>query len=244
MNTLFSECRILYIDHLAVTTPVFDQTLQNYLSLPGSRLIRGPAINGRQRVHYAFVALQDGLTIEILGAEADSPISGHLRQGGGAYHFCFAVADLQSALAAAERAGARVIVPPTADPAFDGRRITFLFHESQGIFEFVEAYPIPKAMSIQVDTSEKCQLPVKRSPGEKTDEVELRLGEAFRKAFPGMAVERIREARMEDGEWDSLAHIQLIMEIEGAFTVTIPPEAIEKLTSFSALLTYLRKELA
>ena len=88
--TLFRQCNIMYIDHLAVTTLDIGKTLADYLGMPGARLVRGPALNPLENVLYAFVQLSEGLVIEILGVREGSPVSRHVSQGGGPYHFCFA----------------------------------------------------------------------------------------------------------------------------------------------------------
>jgi acyl carrier protein len=140
-SSWLADCGVLYLDHVAVTTPVFERTVGDYLGLPGARLLKGPGNNPTQKVTYAFIQLLGGPIVEVLGLQPDSPIGGHVRQGGGPYHFCYAVADLDASIGRACGAGARVIVPASPDVAFDGRRVAFLFHESQGLFEFVEALP-------------------------------------------------------------------------------------------------------
>jgi catechol 2,3-dioxygenase-like lactoylglutathione lyase family enzyme len=141
-RSLLSSCGVVYIDHIAVTTPDFDKTVAEYLSLPGSRLLKGPGNNPTQKVRYAFVLLDRGMVIEILGVGEDSPIERHVRQGGGPYHFCYAVEDIDRSVAQARMSGARIVADPAEDVAFDGRRVAFLFHDSLGLFELVEASPV------------------------------------------------------------------------------------------------------
>ena len=81
------------------------------------------------------------MVVEILSPEKDSPIAGHVKRGGGPYHFCYAVPDMDAAIDAAQQNSAKVVVAPVPDVAFDGRRVAFLFHEAHGIFELVEAIP-------------------------------------------------------------------------------------------------------
>jgi len=115
--------------------------LNEYLSLAGARLLKGPAVNQTQKVKYAFVGLSNGMVIEILSPEQDSPIAGRVKQGGGPYHFCYAVADLDAAVEVAQDHSSMLIAAPKADVAFDGRRVAFLFHAAHGVLELVEAYP-------------------------------------------------------------------------------------------------------
>ncbi len=247
-DSLLSACNVMYVDHLAVTTPVFEQTLADYLHLEGSRLLKGPAVNPVQKVRYAFVRLRDGLTVEVLAPEADSPIAGHVQQKGGPYHFCHAVADLDLAIAAAQQQGAKLIVAPTADVAFDGRRVAFLFHAAHGVFELVEAFPGGAGEGLRGEDADR---PASRRPaaevfgGSRADDDDMgeRLHQVFRSVLPNIETRDLSAAAMDDTpEWDSLTQIQLVMELEAAFSCNIPPGQIENLTSYQAILSYLRQE--
>jgi catechol 2,3-dioxygenase-like lactoylglutathione lyase family enzyme len=136
-----AQLGILGVDHVAVTTRHFDQTVADYLSLPGTRIERGPGWNPTQRVDFAFVSLGSGLTVEVLGLrpDVDSPIEEHVRRGGGAYHLCYIVQDIDAALARVKEARGKLVVPPTPDVAFNGRRIAFFMHRAHGLVELVEA---------------------------------------------------------------------------------------------------------
>jgi catechol 2,3-dioxygenase-like lactoylglutathione lyase family enzyme len=132
---------VLGVDHVAVTTRRFEETLADYLSAPGAKLVKGPGWNPTQKVDYAFVAVNSGLTVEILGFKegVDSPIEQHVRRGGGAYHLCFVVADIEAALAEVKAARGMIVLKPTPDVAFGGRRIAFFMHRAHGLVELVEA---------------------------------------------------------------------------------------------------------
>jgi acyl carrier protein len=45
----------------------------------------------------------------------------------------------------------------------------------------------------------------------------------------------------ETGNWDSLAHVNLMVALEETFGVQLEPEDFPRLTSVSAILTYLRE---
>ena len=139
---------VLGVDHIAVTTRRFEETLADYLSAPGARLERGPGWNAIQRVDFAFVILGDGLAVEILGLKEGvaSPIEEHARRGGGAYHFCYVVRDIDAAMREVRAAGGFVVTPPTPDVAFDGRRIAFFMHRAHGLVELLEALPSPPVL--------------------------------------------------------------------------------------------------
>ena len=240
--TFFIRCNILYVDHLAVTTLHIDQTLVDYLSMLGSRLIRGPAINPAQNVQYAFVQLANGLVVEILSPLEGSPVNRHVaQQGGGPYHFCFAVANIEASIGAAEKMGAKLIIAPVSDIAFDGRKIAFLFHELHGMFEFVEAYPatlenINKEVHIATEITSA-------SPNTSTSNIiKQQLNDILTKVFSITDASQISQSALNKTPgWDSLGHIRLMMAIETACGVSIPAARIPELTSFIRVCEYLEK---
>ncbi|MGL6540776.1 VOC family protein [Aeromonas hydrophila] len=74
--------------------------------MPGARLWKGPSVNTAQDVRYAFVQVSGGVTFEILAPLSEkSPIRGHLSRGGGVYHICYAVDDIDIALDIAKKWG-------------------------------------------------------------------------------------------------------------------------------------------
>jgi len=248
-QSLLALMEVLYVDHIAVTTPNFEQTLADYLGLPGSRLLKGPALNHEQKVSYAFVVLREGITVEVLGLAEGSPIERHVKNGGGPYHFCYAVGNLEESIARAESAGSKLLVKPTADVAFDGRRVAFLYDEAQGVFELVEAFPC-QVGNLTMATSNKVidKVTTHNRHALKTDIVaegiDERLHKVFRNIFPKVEEVNIETAAINIAEgWDSLTHIRLVMEIEEEFGIDILPDDISKLTSYFKILEKLERDL-
>ena len=242
LSNLIEQLQPLYIDHIAVTTGRFEDTVRDYLAMPGARIQRGPGHNDQQRVRFAFVRLDGGLVIEVLGLpdKGDSPIEGHVARGGGAYHVCYAVADLGASIARALEAEAKLVVPPKPDPAHDGRPVAFLMHPAHGLLELVAAYPSEIAAPPRVRT-------VTTSPIGRSDKVhrarspaiETELITAFRTVLPKLIEADIRTAQFgQTPGWDSLAQIQLTMEVERRLGIRIPMRLIEKLTSFEAFAAH------
>ncbi|MCZ0811374.1 VOC family protein [Roseovarius sp. EGI FJ00037] len=232
---MFAEIGALWVDHVAVTTDRFEDTSRHYLAMPNARVLRGPGWNAAQKVHFLFVGFGGDLCIEILGLpeDGDSPIAAHAASGGGAYHLCHAVADLDAALAIAGRSGCRVVAAAKHDDAYDGRRVAFLMHPAHGLFELVEAYgslwpqsqiapaPAPAAASSDTDMARTLQ-------------------EAFASIFPGALPNDPAQWRAtEMKHWDSLQHMRLIMEIERRFDVTLPSQMLGELKSYDAFLSAL-----
>ena len=247
-GTLLSDCGVLYIDHLAYTTPDLDKTLLEFLSLPQTRLVKGPGWNPDQRVRYAFVQQSGGYAIELLSGGEDSPVFRHIQRGGGLYHFCYAVADMETAVTKAKDLGAALVSPPTPDVAFDGRRVAFLMHKLHGIFELVEAYPADQPYAAPKDTAaipemfSRAPMPAGIASNSVTaNGTEARLLNVFASVFPALTPAEARSAAVnETKEWDSLAQIQLMMEVELEFGVQLSPAQIAQAGNFSAILALLK----
>lgn len=243
---LLMHCSVLYVDHLAVTTSVFSQTLNEYLSMTGSRLLKGPAINNTQKVEYAFVQLQGGITVEILGIMDSSPILGHVLKGGGPNHICYAVADIEKSISKAINAGAKILCQPIPDVAFDGRRVAFLFCEQLGVFEFLEAFPIGCKNDAREILTGESSIPddvvpyIHRPINEISEKTIDQLLEIFSRIFPKVEVNSIKDARYNISEgWDSLNHLRLIMAVEDKFNLNVNLEDMTALSSFDRIHKYL-----
>ncbi|MDK8874847.1 VOC family protein [Paracoccus sp. SSJ] len=244
MSDFVSGISPLYVDHLAVTTAEFEPCLRDYLAMPGARISRGPGFNDQQKVRFAFVQLADGFRVEILGLPetGDSPIMAHVERGGGAYHLCYAVADIDASLERAQAAGARVVVPPKPDPAHDGRPVAFLIHPAHGLVELVAAWP---TMAAPAAAPAKAS-PVPTAPAAPSSaEAQPELVAAFRTVLRKLSTEEVTEARFGDAPgWDSLAHLQLVMEVERRLGIRIPTREMGNLTSFAAFAAHVEKILA
>ena len=103
---------------------------------PVSEVIHDPT----QGVNVQFWGAGADVSIEFIEpAVPDSRVGQFLEKGGGLAHICFEVPDLEIALTEAESKGAIPVQPPSPAPAFDGRRIAFLYYRGLGLVEFVEA---------------------------------------------------------------------------------------------------------
>jgi acyl carrier protein len=73
------------------------------------------------------------------------------------------------------------------------------------------------------------------------DDHHSRLARCFSAVFPELSADAIDGARPDTVTgWDSIANVTLLAVVEEEFGVEVPPEDIEDLTSFAALLAYLR----
>lgn len=117
-----------------------------YEKLFGYRLISGPFDDPIQRVTVCFLGTEKGATPSVeliapLAGREDSPIHRLLKQGGGAYHLCFEVDDLEAELARWREEKCLLISPPAPAVAFGGRRIAWLMTPTRQLVELVEFYP-------------------------------------------------------------------------------------------------------
>lgn len=234
---MFTEIGALWVDHVAVTTDRFEETSRHYLAMPNARVLRGPGWNPAQKVHFLFVGFGGDLCIEILGlpADGDSPIAAHVAAGGGTYHLCHAVADLDAALAIAGSSDCHVVAAAKPDDAYDGRRVAFLMHPAHGLFELVEAYG---SLSPQAPVA---STPKPTPPATASDmDMAKTLQAAFASIFPGaLPADPAQWRASEMKRWDSLQHMRLIMEIERRLDVTLPSHMLGELKSYDAFLVAL-----
>ena len=118
------------LDHVGVAVSSIDSALGIYRALGLSELKR-EVVPG-QKVTVAFLPVGES-RIELLEpTSADSPVAKFLeKRGGGVHHLCFAVEDLEGALADLSRRGFRLIHANPV-PGADGKRVAFLHPEAGG----------------------------------------------------------------------------------------------------------------
>ena len=137
-KTLFKKIGYLSVDHIAVATPNLNETLEMYLNIVGSSLLKGPAKNEKQKVYYAFVKLKEGFTLEILQpTDKSSPIQKKIQEGVATIHICYTVKNISLAIDTIVSQGGEIIVEPQKDESFNDRFMAFLFHPLIGVFELV-----------------------------------------------------------------------------------------------------------
>ncbi len=120
--------KVYKIDHLGVAVASIDGAMEVYraLGLSESRREELPS----QGVMAAFLPVGES-RIELLEpTSADSPIAKFLgKRGEGIHHVCFAVEDLEAALADLTAKGFRLIHPAPIAGA-EGKRVAFLHPEA------------------------------------------------------------------------------------------------------------------
>lgn len=129
------------LHHIAYVCRNVEQKAAELTTLFGCAILSGPVEDMHQGVRIVFAAYPDGTCVELLEPLGPkSPVQRHLDKGGGFYHLCFEVDDLDRMLADVTRDhGAAVVRLPAAAPAIDGRRVAFIVTAQQELVEFVEA---------------------------------------------------------------------------------------------------------
>ena len=129
------------LDHIGIAVASIDEVLGVYRAL-------GIAESGRetvasQGVVTAFLPVGDTRLELLEPTGADSPVARFLaKRGPGVHHVCFAVADLEDALAELTRRGFR-LVNTVPVPGAGGRRVAFL-HPSAGHGVLIELSEEPR----------------------------------------------------------------------------------------------------
>src|SRR5262245_49892944 len=129
------------LHHVAYVTRNVDQKAAQLAALLGFRKAGAPVIDTVQGVRIQFMEADDGGLLELLEPHGEkSPVQRHLDKGGGLYHLCFEVDDLDGTLQRLRESGeAKVVCEPVPAPAIDDRRVAFVVTTSRDLIEFVEA---------------------------------------------------------------------------------------------------------
>jgi acyl carrier protein len=232
---LWAALGVTRVDHAGVAVPALEPALEDWLSVPGSYLLRGPGDNVVQRVRYAFVHTPSGV-VELLEPMDGSPIAARVASGGGVYHLCFEVASMSRAVDLAAARGGHVVVHPTPDPAFDGRMIAFLMQPGHGLVELVARSPVDRGTLATVRTPSTTTTSLDGGDGREEAGTETLVA--------GIVAEVLRLATLDDARrcslgssegWDSLAQLQIVTEVEARFDVRLPMDQLDHLGSVEAL---------
>lgn len=237
MRTLLSSIGVVYLDHYAITTKNLNATTADLLNVPGAKLLRGPGTNPAQKVNYAFVEMNGMGVIEVLSPQDESsPILNHLSKGGGAYHMCYAVKDLDKALHIAQSEfNAKKIVDAKSDGAFDGRRVAFLVHPNHGLFELLEAKP-----QLNMNYNNAVEIKETNEPLYRDNSnLDNKLVHIFNEVMNTSARSIIDITMQTEPRWDSLKHLMLIMEIESHFEINITASQMSEFTTLQAIRDYI-----
>ena len=119
------------LDHIGIAVADLEQAIARYSGL----FQREPdhlEIVENQKVSVAMFSAGEPAVERLQGTDDDSPISKYIaKKGEGIHHICFRVEDLDSAVAAAEKAGMEKIGQEN-DRGAGGTRVAFLHPKTTG----------------------------------------------------------------------------------------------------------------
>ena len=129
------------LHHVAYVTRSVEKKAAELAGLLGFGPAGSVVIDPIQGVRIQFMDMGDGELLELLEPHGEkSPVQRHLDKGGGLYHLCFEVDDLDGTLQHLRDTGDAVVVcEPVPAPAIDNRRVAFVVTTSRDLIEFVEA---------------------------------------------------------------------------------------------------------
>jgi methylmalonyl-CoA/ethylmalonyl-CoA epimerase len=129
------------LHHVAYVTRNVDEKAARFAALLGFRTAGAPVIDTAQGVRIQFMQTGDDGLLELLEPYGEkSPVQRHLDKGGGLYHLCFEVDDLDGTLQRLRTTGEAVVVcEPVPAPAIENRRVAFVVTLDRDLIEFVEA---------------------------------------------------------------------------------------------------------
>ena len=127
--------------HLGVAVKSIPKAITVYQDLFGYELVSGPFDDPIQRVSVCFLGRQTAgeIVIELVAPLGDdTPINRVLSKGGGPYHTCYEVDDLDAGLAQLASKKCIIVSRPVPAVAFNNRRIAWLFTPTQQLVELLE----------------------------------------------------------------------------------------------------------
>lgn len=126
--------------HVGVAVRSLQAAIPSYEKLFAYKLVSGPFDDPIQNVSVCFLSRGQGDTVIELVAPLgpDSPVDRTLKKGGGAYHVCYQVSDIQAAIGHLTEQGSFRISGPSPAVAFEMKQIAWLMTETGLLVELVE----------------------------------------------------------------------------------------------------------
>lgn len=92
-----------------------------------------------QKVSVQFLGNLNSPLLELIQPDSsDSTVSNFLSKGGGLYHLCFEVEDLEVTLRKARECGGIIVKGPDPATAFEHRTIAFVVFRDLGLIEYLQ----------------------------------------------------------------------------------------------------------
>jgi len=131
----------LRFHHIGVAVRDIRKAIPLFQDLFGYELRSGPFDDPIQKVSVCFLSRRDeDMMIELVAPLGDdSPVTGKLKAGGGAYHICYEVPDIRASIKHFVEKHSVLISGPDPAVAFNQREIAWLMTEARVLVELVQA---------------------------------------------------------------------------------------------------------
>jgi methylmalonyl-CoA/ethylmalonyl-CoA epimerase len=118
-----------------------EPAIRAYKKLFGYELISGPFDDPIQKVSVSFVSRGQGDPVLELVSPlgGDSPIGRILRSGGGPYHVCYQVPDINAAIEHLTENDSLLVSGPTPAVAFEMKEIAWVMTDAHLLVELLQA---------------------------------------------------------------------------------------------------------
>ena len=127
--------------HVGIAVRDLSKAIPIYKTLFAYELTSGPFDDPIQNISACFLSRGAGDTVLELVAPLgpNSPIDLTLKKGGGTYHVCYQVPDINAAIAYLSDQGSLLVSGPVPAVAFEMREIAWLMTEADLLVELVQA---------------------------------------------------------------------------------------------------------
>ena len=126
--------------HVGVAAKSLQTSIPIYQNLFNYQLVSGPFDDPVQNVTVCFLSRGTAdPTIELVAPLGpNSPVDGILKRGGGIYHICYQVPDMQSAIDRLTGQGCLLLSGPSPAVAFEMRQIAWLMTDVNLLVELLQ----------------------------------------------------------------------------------------------------------
>ena len=139
-----SNQNLYTIHHVGIAVSELEAATAFYSTAFGFEVAYGPIEDPIQRVKVLFFRQgAPGLPLlELISPlSGDSPLNNYLAKDAGAYHVCYEVPDIETALADLRGRRCLIVSRPVNATAYNGRRIAWCFTPTNQLVELLEAAP-------------------------------------------------------------------------------------------------------
>lgn len=137
----WAQTTAFHFHHIGIAVKDLAAAIPAYRQIFGYELISGPFQDPIQGVTVCFLTqgVGDPMLELVAPLAVGSPVMGKVRQGGGPYHICYEVGDLNSAISDLTAQGSLLLSGPVPAVAFEGRQIAWIMTDVHLLVELLQA---------------------------------------------------------------------------------------------------------